>query len=129
LALILADTDVLIDYFAGRFPIESRVRDLILAEELRTSAVTVFELLCGAKQDQEGDLIRNFLTMIEILPVDTVAAALAAAEQRRLMSEGYGIQTADALIAGVALANGLSLLTRNTKHFARISGLTLLPPS
>ncbi len=125
--MILADTDVLIDYFAGRSPIESRVRDLILAEELQTSAVTVFELLCGANQDQSGDLIRNFLTMIDILPVDTVAAALAAAEQRRLMSEGFSLPTADALIAGVALANDLSLLTRNTKHFARISRLRLLP--
>lgn len=125
--MILADTDVLIDYFAGRSPIESRVRDLILAEELQTSAVTVFELLCGAKQDQQGDLIRNFLTMIDILPVDTVAAALAAVEQRSLISKGFAMPTADALIAGVALANGLSLLTRNTKHFARIPRLGLLP--
>jgi predicted nucleic acid-binding protein len=34
---------------------------------------------------------------------------------------------ADSLIAGIALVNDLSLLTRNRKHFERIEGLRLLP--
>jgi tRNA(fMet)-specific endonuclease VapC len=126
--LILADTDVLIDYLAGRQPILNQVREYILGEQLQTSAVTAFELLCGAQPDQRGDAIRDFLSLIDILPVDTVAVAHAAAEQRRLVSGGFTLPTADALIAGIALANDLTLFTRNTKHFEKVAGLRILPP-
>ncbi len=127
--MILADTDVLIDYFAGREPIANRLREYILVGELQTSAVTAFELLCGARQDQRGDVIRNFLTIVDILPLETAAAAHAAAEQMRLLNEGSALPTADALIAGIALAHDLTLFTRNTRHFEKIAGLRLLPLS
>jgi predicted nucleic acid-binding protein len=32
---------------------------------------------------------------------------------------------ADSLIAGIALAQGATLLTRNRRHFARVEGLKL----
>lgn len=32
----------------------------------------------------------------------------------------------DSLIAGIALANGLQLLTRNRKHFQQVEGLHLV---
>jgi predicted nucleic acid-binding protein len=45
---------------------------------------------------------------------------------RELRSHGIRIPTADTLIAGVALARGLPLITRNRRHFARIPGLELV---
>jgi predicted nucleic acid-binding protein len=35
---------------------------------------------------------------------------------------------ADSLIAGIAIANDLELLTRNRKHFAKVEGLRLVSP-
>ena len=43
----------------------------------------------------------------------------------RLRLEGQLITDMDLLIAATALANSLTLVTRNIRHFARIPGLEL----
>jgi len=125
--LILADTDVLIDYLTGVQPAENQVRKYIEADALQTSAVTCFELLCGAREGRRGDKTRDFVASIPALPLDRESAALAAAVRQRLESIGSAIGMADSLIAGIALANDLPLLTRNRKHFQAVEGLRLLP--
>jgi len=47
-------------------------------------------------------------------------------DQRQLA--GRPIDTADAQIAAIALATGLTLVTRNTKDFASIEDLTVVNP-
>jgi tRNA(fMet)-specific endonuclease VapC len=42
-----------------------------------------------------------------------------------LTSAGKQIGDADTLIAGQAMANQLTLVTNNTKHFLRVEGLKL----
>ena len=42
-----------------------------------------------------------------------------------LARRGALISDADIMIAATALVNGLALVTENTAHFQRISGLTL----
>ena len=41
----------------------------------------------------------------------------------RLLREGAPIDPEDAMIAGIALALGDVVLTRNVRHFSRITGL------
>ena len=41
-------------------------------------------------------------------------------------AHGKGIGTADYLIAGMCLAHGATLLTRNLKHFERVPGLRIV---
>jgi predicted nucleic acid-binding protein len=41
---------------------------------------------------------------------------------------GRPISTEDAQIAAIALANGLQLVTRNTRDFADIEGLAVVNP-
>lgn len=70
-------------------------------------------------QDFAGDRILNF---------DSVAAehyALIVSHRTQL---GRTISTEDAQIAAIALAAGVSLLTRNTKDFAYIDGLIVINP-
>ena len=45
--------------------------------------------------------------------------------RRVLESQGQGIGMADYMIAGVCLANGGVLLTRNLDHFGRVPELAL----
>ena len=62
------------------------------------------------------------------LPFDSVAAnhfVRLAAERRRI---GLPITTQDAQIAAIALANDMSLATRNTDDFKAIPGLALVDP-
>ncbi len=53
----------------------------------------------------------------QIIPVDTVAAAIAGQLEAKAMSAGHDPGMADATIAGIAKAHDLVVMTRNTKHF------------
>lgn len=124
--MILADTDVLIDYLMGTQPMASQVLEYSESETLQTSAITCFELLSGAKEGKRGDKVRHLVATIPVLPLDREAATRAAAVRQQLTSSGFSIAMADSLIAGIALANGLPLLTRNRKHFEHVDGLRVL---
>ena len=78
MALILADTDVLIDYLAGVEPIRGRLAQLLSLESLDTSSISCFELLIGAREGQRGDAVRRLLAMLPVSPVDRQAAENAA---------------------------------------------------
>jgi tRNA(fMet)-specific endonuclease VapC len=127
LALIIADTDVLIDYLAGTQPAADQVKAFAESDGLQTSAITCFELLSGARDGRRGDKVRRLMAAIPILPLDREAATRSAAVRQQLARGGLSIGMADSLIAGIALVNGLPLLTRNRKHFENVEGLGLLP--
>lgn len=126
--MILADTDVLIDYLAGVQPVSGLVRSYIEDDLLQTSSVTCFELLSGAKSGKRGDAVRSLLAEITVLPLDRQAAQRAAEVRRKLDRTGQSIGMADSLIAGVALLHGIRLFTRNRKHFERVPNLSLVDP-
>jgi predicted nucleic acid-binding protein len=125
--LILADTDVLIDYLAGMPPVAKQVLEFVQADRLHTSAVTCFELLTGAREGRRGDSVRSLIANLPVLPIDREVAARAATVRQQLARNGVSIGMADSLIAGVALVSGMPLLTRNRKHFDRVEGLNLIP--
>jgi tRNA(fMet)-specific endonuclease VapC len=125
--LIIADTDVLIDYLAGTQPVADQVMAYAESDSLQTSAINCFELLSGAWEGKRGDRVRRLVAAIPVLPLNREAAIRAAAVRQRLARSGFSIGMADSLIAGIALVNGLPLLTRNRKHFENVEGLRLLP--
>lgn len=125
--MILADTDVLIDYLAGTQPVADQVQAYAQSDVLQTSAITCFELLSGAREGKRGDRVRRLVAAIPVLSLDRQAAARAAVARQQLARSGFSIGMADSLIAGIALENNLPLLTRNRKHFEHIEGLRLLP--
>jgi tRNA(fMet)-specific endonuclease VapC len=124
--LILADTDVLIDYLAGVQPIAGEIASYIESGLLFTSAINCFELLSGAREGKRGDPVRHFVRSIPVLAIDRQAAVEAAKVRRQLAGLGLTIPAADSLIAGTAIVNDLPLLTRNRKHFQRIANLRLV---
>ena len=124
--MILADTDVLIDYLAGVQPVMAQISGYAGKGLLQTTAITCFELLSGAEDGKRGDAIRQLISALEILPLDRLAAEESARVRRQLDRLGQPIGMGDSLIAGIALAYGLPLFTRNRKHFNRVSGLILV---
>jgi tRNA(fMet)-specific endonuclease VapC len=122
--MILADTDVLIDFLSGIEPVASRVSDEI-ESGLATTAVSRFELRAGARSVRQERAVGALLEALAVLPLDAVSAERAATVRRELEKAGTGIGMADSLIAGIALAHGASLLTRNKRHFERVAGLKL----
>lgn len=124
--MILADTDVLIDYLAGIQPVQDQILRYVETDRLQTTVVNCFELLSGAGEGRRGQPVRRLLDALTILPLDRAAAQVAADVRRALDRAGRPIGMGDSLIAGIALANGLPLFTRNRGHFERVSGLKLI---
>ncbi len=123
--MIVADTDVLIDFLDGRGPAAERIALELDHGQLRTTVITRFELLAGAKTSSQQRLIRELLAALPCLPLDEPSADVAAEIRRTLERDGSGIGMADSLIAGIVVAHRAMLLTRNRRHFERVPGLAL----
>jgi tRNA(fMet)-specific endonuclease VapC len=125
MALIVADTDVLIDALRGREPSASRVRAGLRDRSLVTTSISAFELLSGGRTEHERQAVETLLAALSTLPFDDGASEHAASCRVQLEASGQMVGMADYLIAGICLSRALSLLTRNRKHFERMPNLVL----
>jgi tRNA(fMet)-specific endonuclease VapC len=123
--VIVADTDVLIDFLANRQPAAARIGLELERGQLRTTVITRFELLAGAKTPRQEQVVSELLAGLPCLLLDEPGADAAAAIRRTLDRDGVGIGMADSLIAGIVMAHRGVLLTRNRRHFERVPGLSL----
>jgi predicted nucleic acid-binding protein len=123
--MMVADTDVLIDYLEGKGAVAQRIALELEHTQLCTTAVNRFELQAGARSPRQQKLVRELLEALPCLPLDAVSADRAAEVRRALEQRGQSIGMGDSLIAGITLASKGVLLTRNRQHFARVAGLAL----
>ena len=126
----LLDTDI-VSELVRRTPIVSeRAEAYALARgPLQISVVTYYEALNGLLyKDARTQLgrLQAIVALSELLPVTAESAAISAHIEADLRRRGLSIGHTDTLIAGVALANGLALVTNNTRHYERIDGLQLV---
>jgi tRNA(fMet)-specific endonuclease VapC len=121
--ILIADSDVLIDFLRGRDTAD-RVAFELKRGSLSTTAITAFELWAGARLEQVTS-VETLLSALPIFPLETNSARRAGEIRRLLETKGTGIGMADSLIAGICLEQDATLLTRNKKHFERVSGLKL----
>ena len=124
---VIADTDVIIDFFTDAPPRAQVVTELLTEKRLAVAAITVFELYAGVRGAKRLKQLESFFAHVPVLPLDVLAAAYAGRIYTELRSEGVTVGNQDILIAGTCLANGLPLFTGNSSHFAPIKGLTLFP--
>lgn len=93
------------------------------------SSITLAELEFGMKHSSnpaknEQALLR-FLAPLSILPFGAAAASEYGALRPYLQNKGTPIGPLDMLIAGHALAEGLTLVTNNVREFERVPDLQL----
>ncbi len=123
--LVVADTDLLIDFLRGRGAGAQLTRELIAERRLRLTAVTGFELRVGTDfLPRRDEILRLFRS--RTVPLDLASALRAGAVAAVLQQRGTGIGLADCLQAGICLRHDLPLATRNRKHFERVDGLRLV---
>jgi predicted nucleic acid-binding protein len=123
--MIIVDSDVLIDALNGRSPATERIALELRSGSLATTAVSAFEVLCGARAARRVRDAETLLDALTIVPLDVAAARAAAAIRRELEASGTPIGMADYLIAGVCRTRSAILLTRNRAHFERVDGVRL----
>jgi len=97
--------------------------------EIRLSAVTRAELLFGARHSGRPSenlrLLARFFEPLVSLPFDDACAERYGTVRADLATAGRMIGPNDLLIAAVALAHDLTLVTHNVREFSRVSGLKI----
>lgn len=126
--MILIDSDVWIDFFAGVDPGAGAVERLLGNRRAALSVISVFELTCGAQRPKQVEEIRTLVSTIEPIGLTSKAAQRAGEYYLQLKRQGRLIGNQDLLLAATAAELGLAVLTRNHDHFSRIAGLEVLSP-
>jgi predicted nucleic acid-binding protein len=125
MAVIIADSDVLIDFLRGHGEGARRVALELETRSFATTAITAFEIQSGAHSTRQRKAVDMLLEAVTILPFGPKEAQIGADIHRELESQGQPIGMADSMIAAVCIANQGVLLTRNRKHFERVKALKL----
>jgi tRNA(fMet)-specific endonuclease VapC len=116
------DTNTLIYYFKGMGRVAARLSGCA-PSEIGIPIVVVYELETGIAKSQRPRKRREqldaLLAATKLLPFDRAAARQSAS----LESKGTPLGPLDCLIAGIALAQGATLVTRNSAEFGRVAGL------
>jgi tRNA(fMet)-specific endonuclease VapC len=120
---VILDSDVLIDFLNGRASTE--LMAAIESGRLLTTTISLFEVLRGTAGARRSREMTRVFELVEQLPLTALAATRAAQIDQQLRAVGQRLDTADTLIAGIALANDLPVVTRNRRHFDRIPGLVV----
>ncbi len=123
--IVIADTDVVIDFFSGIETAASTVANLILKDGLALTSVTVFELYAGITGKKRLKQIDDLVSIMPVYPLEKKDAETAARVYSGLRKAGKLIGNQDILIAGICITQDIPLFTRNTAHFSRISRLKL----
>lgn len=123
----LLDTDTAVWLMREREPVLSRVRAQSPAD-VAICSMTEAELRFGAnKADQPARGLARLdaliATPIQVLPFDRAAARRHADIRFAVGAQPIGDR--DLVIASVAAANGLTLVTGNVREFSRVPGLAI----
>ena len=126
--MILVDTDVWIDFFAGADPGAQAVERLLAGRRAALSVISVFELFCGAQTPKQVAEIEALISTVQPIELTPDAARRAGEYYVRLRGRGLSIGNQDLVLAAAATELGIAVLTRNRDHFERIEGLAVLSP-
>ena len=125
----LLDTNVCIRYLQGRSQRILREIQERSPDTLRVCSVVKAELFYGAmKSNSPATALakqREFLDRFGSLPFDDEAARQIGEIRADLARKGTPIGPYDLQIAAITRANGLTLVTHNTREFGRVPGLAL----
>ena len=121
------DSDLLVAILRGKQEARAIADEIDKEGKAATTSVNAFEIYFGANKSERKNenLIETsrLLERLEVFPLDISASRRAAEISAKLVAKGEAIDYRDAMIAGIALENGLTLVTRNESHFRRIRGL------
>ena len=136
--MILLDTNVISE--PQRREPNARVLDWIDAQALETlylSAITVAELRAGIallaagrrRDSLHENLEKRLLPMFanRVLSFDMACTKAYAELLAKTRAAGLAVETADAFIAAIALANGFTVATRDTSPF-EAAGVNVINP-
>ena len=124
----LVDSDWVADYLKGRVAAVNLL-DRLYADNLSISIITYSEIYegiyYGSDPRRNEAVFLQFLGGVRVLGITRPIARRFAEIRGALRARGELIPHPDLLIAATAIHYGLTLITRNVRHFDRIPGLAV----
>lgn len=123
----LVDTDILIDFTRGHQHATDFIAETEKSFEVCFSIITYFEMLAGARNKREQQILAKLFKRFTILPVtESISWTALTWFMRYHLSHGIGFL--DCLIAATADEHDMPLCTKNRKHFSIIPDITIEKP-
>ena len=127
----LLDTNICVHFLRGENRLNEKLAAIGLAQCF-VSEITIAELLFGAAnsapawQARQHQQVAEFreLFAAQVLPI-APALEIFADQKAALRRRGRPVDDFDILIGSTAAAHGLTLVTRNTRHFVGLANLPL----
>ena len=123
----LLDTNICIYHLKGLFGMDNKIERAGI-ENCFLSEITLAELKFGIENSEHKEKNRKkiepFIKLFQIIPIIS-CFDIYAKEKARLKKQGQLIDDFDLLIGCSAISNDLILVTRNVKHFNRLSSLKI----
>jgi len=123
----LLDTNACIRFLNDRDSFIAHRLAALPAEEALLCSIVKAELYYGAYKSSRCEsnlaLLERLFDRFDCLPFDDQAAEAYGRIRAQLASQGTPVGPNDLMIASIAIANNLTLVTHNTREFGRVEGL------
>ena len=121
--MILCDTNILIEVYRDNAKIIETLKQ-IGQDNIAISDVTCAELLYGARDKKELQIIRKDLNKLTILPIQSSISNLAV-ELVEKYALSHKLSLPDALIASTSIIHNIEIYTLNIKDFKFVKNVSL----
>jgi len=126
MSAVIADTSVWIDYFRNKEgAVGDAMEELIKDGDVRGIGIVITELVSGAANERERELIKNLLSTAPYLEVKWPIWWKAGEMLRDTRRKGFTASLPDAVIAATAIHYDAELFTLD-RHFDAIGERTPL---
>lgn len=127
--IYLLDTNAWVQFLRNRHALVVQRIHARQPSELRLCSVVAAELYLGCLRSTKPKANRakvdSVLQPYQSLPFEDAAADVCSRIRHYLERQGTPIGPYDLQIAAIALVNGFTLVSHNTKEFSRVPGLSL----
>ncbi len=125
----LVDTDILSRFFRNEAPVVARFNSYVqVYGQINISIITYYEVLSGLRHRDAHKQLERFQAFVkenQMLPLNREAVEQAASLYAKTRKQGTPVDDIDILIAGIALAHGMTVATANINHFSKLPGVTI----
>lgn len=123
----LIDTDIIIDAQRGMPSAVAFLTAQRTASGVHISIISAMELVIGCRNADELAQVQEFIRYVKV-EATSMEASRTAYHLMESFFLSHGLLIPDALIAGTAITCGLTLYTKNVRHFVMIPNLVVVRP-
>ena len=127
--MYLLDTNICIYALKAKYPCLTEKLLSVHPDQIKISAITVFELEYGAAKskwrDKNREIMRMFLSSFDVLPFTEKDAAICGQIRAGFAARGTPVGAYDMMIAAQGISRNLVVVTHNVGEFQRVPGLSM----